>query len=132
MELINKLGGRKFLMAILVIGVAVFLDVKTAKGLSLEMTGFLVAVLGAFSAANYATTVKHMNSRGQGGAAPKADLGPIENQLNNVQAMLKAGAANPETLQVLLNTLSSMKSDIESVKGTTGQIGIAMVELVKR
>jgi hypothetical protein len=126
----TRIGGRKFLMALLVVGAAMFLEVKTANGLTPTTAGFLVAVLGAFSAANFASTAKFID--GKNNNRQPEDGGQVADKLNQVQGLLQQGLANPETLQTFLAVLGQMKSDIEQVREATGQIGKTMVNLSKR
>lgn len=49
---LEKVGGRKFVVALTVLGLAVGTDVLAAKGLSTNLMATLLGVLGAFSASN--------------------------------------------------------------------------------
>lgn len=131
MGAMQVLGGRKFLMTLLVIGIAIFLEVRSERGLSPTMAGFLVAIVGTFSAVNYAASVKLTPSnRSQGNTTN--NYPPVHEKLNDITDMLQRGAANPESLQMLLTTLGTMKDDIAQVKNTSGQIGQAVVALGNR
>jgi hypothetical protein len=111
MDLLQKLGGRKFWMALLVIGAAMFLEMKSEKGLTPTMAGFLAGIVGTFSMANFATTAKHMTSR------RPAEATPPPQGLNNDNA------------QALINVLGKLGTDIEEVKQIAGNTGKAVVNL---
>lgn len=54
----NALGGRKFIMSLILIGVGTVIELKTDRGVSTSFAGLLVGILSAFSVANTITTVK--------------------------------------------------------------------------
>lgn len=127
MDFIQRIGGRKFWMALIVTGVATFLELKSPNGLTATMATFLAGIAGTFSVANYASAAKHADSRqgiGNGGITAE--------KLGNIEGMLKAGLGDPETAQALLGVMTKMNNDLEQVKATTGQIGIGVVNLGKR
>ncbi len=120
MDLITRLGGRKFIMALATIGSAMFLEMHSEKGLTPTMAGFLVGIVGAFSAANYATTAKHMGSKGGGGN--------VERKLDQIQTQLDA-AFSPEAMATLSLLLSNVNDGVAQLKETTGQVARAVVNL---
>lgn len=61
----EKLGGRKFLLAIIAIAVGTLIEIKGAHGLSANMAGLLAGVVGLFGAANAIVTSKAMSVAGE-------------------------------------------------------------------
>jgi hypothetical protein len=90
----DKIGGRKFIASIIVLGVAAAIEIYSKNGLSTNMAGLLAAVYATFSASNALTTVKSLNSEQQ---APQVNLAaavqplvPIMNQVGAELAAIKA------------------------------------------
>ncbi len=54
----EAIGGRKFIMSLVLIAVGTLVELKTDRGVSASFAGLLVGILGAFSAANALTTIK--------------------------------------------------------------------------
>lgn len=127
MDLMQKLGGRKFLLALVAIGAAMFLEIKTEKGLSTEMTGLLLGLVGAFSVANYATSAKHMQTKGPNGTAD----GAVHKKLDHIQTLISEGI-NGESVGIMTEMFKKFNNDLDQVKVTTGQIGQTLVNLGKR
>jgi hypothetical protein len=125
MDLMQKLGGRKFLMAILSVGAAIFLELHSDKGLGPTMAGFLVSIVGLFSVANYVTTARHMDSKAKG---PDAD--GIHSKLDDIQAQVQT-ANSPEMTQTFVNLLNNINDGLAELKGATGQTGMAVLNLSK-
>lgn len=123
-NLIVKLGGRKFLMALAVIGVALFLEAKTDKGLSPTMATFLGGIVAAFSAANFATTAKHMESKAGMDSALHAKVDKMGQAIER--------GFSPEAVQNLTDVLVGIQSGVEDVKKLNGEIGRAVVNMTKR
>ena len=126
MDMMTKFGGRKFLMALLAIGIATFLEVKTDKGLSVNMAGFLITVVGAFSVTNLAATGNFLKSR-----KPGADTEPLQSKLDQLHSTVEK-AMDPELQKKFIDVLGNMHNDIKEVKGLTGQIGQTMINQSKR
>lgn len=61
---LQKLGGRKFLMALVCVGAGVAVDILSPNGLSAELAGLMAAIVATFSAANFAVTKQHFQSKG--------------------------------------------------------------------
>lgn len=115
------MGGRKFVMAALAMGVATYLESKGGSGLSSTMAGFLVGIVGLFSAANYASSSKHADTS-------KLNSGDFKKSLDSMQAKIDE-AMNPEAMASLTQILSGIHQGMNEVKGTTGQMGVAMVNI---
>lgn len=122
MDLMQKLGGRKFLMAIIVIGAAIFLEIKSDKGLQPTMAGFLVAMVGTFSVANYASTAKFLGSRGKGGDTS------VHDKLD-AMAQSMQGVYSPESQEAWQSLLSNVVNNTQGLKDTLAQTSTAVVNL---
>jgi hypothetical protein len=127
MGIMQKLGGRKFLMALVVVGAGMFLEAKTDKGLSPTMAAFLASIVAAFSVANYASAAKYEDSR-KGAPAVDSDLHDKVNQI--LQTM--GNGFNGESVNMMLQVLTKQNNDLDEVKKATGQVASSMVNLLKR
>lgn len=121
-------------MALGAMGVAVFLELRGQSGLTPTMSAFLLGVVGMFSVANFANTSRHMASK-QPQPAPSLDgltvsLGDLPDKINEIHQMTANGAGNPESLNTLVSVLGSIKTDMEKVKSTTGEIGKSVAYIV--
>lgn len=129
MDLLQRLGGRKFLMALIVLGVGTYIEIVKASGLSQNMVMLLVGLVGVFSAANHATTAAYMKSR-QGGSG-SAGLDPALAEKINVihaAAMKSQDPENPGTKQ-LRELLAGLNQRLNQVQETTSQVGLSMVNI---
>lgn len=125
MDLMTKLGGRKFLMALAVVGAAMYLEV-TGKGLTPTMAGFLVGIVGMFSAANFASSAAFMKNKG---TTTSSDPG-VHKKLDSMAAVI-AESFNPEALANLTQLLTNIHVGMEQVKDTSGQVAKAVVNQSK-
>ncbi len=125
MGLLQKLGGRKFIMAIIAGGFASYLEVGTAKGLSPTMAGFLVALVGSFSVVNHLATKSYEESRS--GSNDNSD-GYVGEQIEQLSTLLSQASNNGEVVKQYLGTLNE---SIAQVQATAGQLGIGMVNMNK-
>lgn len=133
MDLMQRIGGRKFLMALAVLGVGTFLELRGPNGLSETMAAFMGSLVGLFSLANYASTSRYMTAKSSRNETSAPAVSPeLEAKVDQISAILSQGVGNPENLNMLLEVLGKMKADIEQVKTTAGQIGMGVVNLSKR
>lgn len=51
-KILEALGGRKFLLTLVVLALAAVIELKTERGISEQFVALLIGVLGVFSAAN--------------------------------------------------------------------------------
>lgn len=95
----DKIGGRKFIASLIVMGVAAAIEIYGKNGLSTNMAGLLGAIYATFSATNAFTTVKTASSEQPAGAAtpPPPDIAqaiqplvPVMNQVGSELAAIKA------------------------------------------
>lgn len=130
MDLLQKLGGRKFIMGLVVIGAGMFLEAKTAQGLSPTMAAFLGSIVAAFSVANITATANHNASRKNGGVASGPDQS-LHDKVDELSAVVAQGLSK-EAMDAMLQVLTKQMNDIDDVKKVTGQIGVNLVNLLKR
>lgn len=120
MDFLQKIGGRKFIMALITVGVATFIELNSQNGLSATMASFLGGIVAAFSVANYAVSAKHMNSRN----VSKGGDGEVNEKLDKLLEL-----NSPENFDNVSTLLTNLSNDISEVKSTYGQIGLAVVNL---
>ena len=123
MGMMQKLGGRKFLMAVVTILAAILLEIKSEKGLTPTMAGFLVAIVSAFSAVNVMATGKYLESE----SGSPSDSSAVTGKLDRIENIVQQNGFSPEIKSSLLNVLGNMQNDLTQLKETSGQIGKAMV-----
>lgn len=109
MKMVN-LGGRKFSGLIIITAAGIAVHVLTKAGLTAEAAAFLVAMYGAFSASNVATTLSAL--RGTPSSAPGTDLTPVTLRLEAIEAAV----GNPEALEALQGTLARLDAIQEGVQ----------------
>lgn len=122
MDFLQRLGGRKFLMAIVIMVVGALIELKTERGLSPTYAGLLGTLFATFSAANFGVSREHLKSRANGdadGVSEKVDrvIGLIEN------------SSDQENVKVLVTLLQNIDRGITEVKATSLQVGQAMVNV---
>jgi hypothetical protein len=125
MDFLQKIGGRKFWMANICLGVATYIELHNPTGLGATMATFLGSVLAAFSVANYASSAKHMDSR-QGSTGGKA--ADISSQLESIQSQI-AQANDPEKINALVNLLTDLHNKIQDVENVSRQVGSGVLNL---
>lgn len=130
MDVLQKLGGRKFLMAIVATGAAMYLEMHSDKGLTTTMASFLGAMVATFHAANYASTKEFMKSKSTQKGVPQEGIDQLHAKIDTLTT-----AANQmnsqDSIDKLVALLNNINQGISEVRGTTGQIGTAMVNVGK-
>lgn len=126
----DKMGGRKFLMGIIVMLIGAAIEINSPKGLSTEMAALITMIYATFSASNAIVTNKQLSVQtSEAGPVPtnvvetpiveqqpppasSNDVAIIQEQLNNLGPLLNQFAgelANLKNNQVLhaqsLNTV---------------------------
>lgn len=95
-KIFEAIGGRKFIMSLVLIAVGTLVELKTDRGVSASFAGLLVGILGTFSAAN-AFVTKTMGSETESSeeAAPDltAHIAPIQSDINKISTEAKENAA---------------------------------------
>ena len=109
--LLDRLGGRKFVLALFSLVAGLLTHALSPKGLSAEVVGLVVGVLGTFSVANTVATVK--TSGGQvAEEAPQATytigVSQPSEQLDRIEETVNAiGKTALQTQQVLVNAMQA-------------------------
>lgn len=119
MDLMTKLGGRKFFIVLNVLVVAVFLEIQ-GRGLTPTMAGFLVALVSAFSVTNVISSNAQVRTRSSGD--------DLHKKLNDLHDKLDAGLA-PERADDLKQLLIDIKTGVAQNQIMTGQIGQTLINL---
>lgn len=119
----KRFGGRKFVMAIIVIAAAMFLEVS-GHGLSTTMAGFLGAVLAAFSATNVISSTKAMGSRGGGDDK-------VSQQVAEIRQLMGEGY-NQENIGLVINALTKNNQDLEQIKSLSSDLSKGMINLLSK
>lgn len=120
MDLMQKLGGRKFLMAFAAIGAAMYIEI-VGKGLSPTMAGFLVSMVGLFHAANYASTSSFLVNKKGGDPA-------VQDKIDDLHDTIKAGFA-PEKTDDLRQLLTNINTGVSQAQVLSGQTAQAVLNL---
>lgn len=116
--MLEAMGGRKFLMVILMLGVGMGIEILGKNGLSTTMAGLIMGLYTAFSAANVVATVKAAKTEGQEEPTPATpvDLSKTEAALSHLierNAALEQAAQTMQTsqasIQKALATLITLK-----------------------
>jgi TolA-binding protein len=104
----DKLGGRKFVLTILMLIIGSVVEVKSANGMSAVFAGFLAAMLAAFSTANVIATkaTASMSAKDESGG----ELAETVTQLDNV---------NGSKLESIESQLNSVQDTILAIGQTT-------------
>lgn len=133
MDLLQRLGGRKFLMACLILGLGSYIEFVRPGGLTQNLVMLFVGVLGAFSAANHMTSSVYMKTRrgDSGSAGPVLDQ-EIVSKINAVHAAaIQAQDPNNPNTQELKNLLVSINTGVRGVQETTSQVGLSVLNMNK-
>lgn len=124
MDFLQKIGGRKFVMALIVIGAAMYLELHNPNGLSVNMAGFLATIVGAFSVMNHLTTSKYMDSK----PAPINKVADISSQIDTLSQQIRE-ANDPQIIAKLAELLQNILNGINEVKNVSGQLGTSVLNL---
>lgn len=116
MNLLLKLGGRKFLLAMLTIAAAIYLEM-TGHPLSPTMAGFLASIVGLFAAANTAATKNHLQAK------PDSSNQKLDDLRNIIER-----AFNPEDTQNLIQLLSGLSENVNQTRNAVAQVHQAVVK----
>jgi hypothetical protein len=134
MDMLQKLGGRKFLIALIGLGVGAYLEL--VHGLSVNMASLIVGLVGAFSVTNHLTTSKYFDQRAN--SSSDDSLKGMKQSLEEIKAIAISAKGNPDDVQQLVELLKSINANvgavgesIKTVQDTTGQIGLGMVNIGK-
>ncbi len=121
MDKLTSLGGRKFLMSLVVLGVAIFLEMHSEKGLSTTMAGFMVAIVGTFHVSNFACSAAYSKN-----GKPNAGVGPLHDKIDALSDKITE-AFSPAQTDQLKSLFVEMKAGIQQNQALTGQVAQAML-----
>lgn len=112
-SIFDKLGGRKFVMALLVVIIAGIIDTFGKNGLTTNMIALLGTIYATFSASNAFVTSKmqHSETSQPAPAEPAAPTEPPPPQGPTVQDIMPG----------LANALNTVGSEIQSIKDQHSQ-----------
>lgn len=127
MDLLSKVGGRKFIIAGLITLAAAAAEIFGPKGLSTELAALLGTIYATFSASNALITKKQMET--SAAAEPQAALPPVDPMPELIQRLgppldligkelisLKEGQAEQaKVLEVLQGSVSNIQKGIAVV-----------------
>lgn len=108
---LDALGGRKFVLSILVIGVGTAVQMVGKNPINAEFAGLLVGILAAFNAANTYVTTQVQKTVS---AAPGAPVDLTETH-SKIDAISQQIAANSETVANMAMTAASTNKLIVAV-----------------
>lgn len=82
---LDKLGGRKFVLALLTILVGTAVQILSPNGVNDSFVALLVGITAAFGASNAFVSSKAISAEAnESEPAPQVDLSPIEAKLNEI------------------------------------------------
>jgi len=116
-------------MALIAISAAIFIELRTEKGLSTTLAGFLTAIVTTFGMANYAATKEFMKSKNRSGNNGDDVGGRVDALCGKIDTLTEMNS--PEAIAHLTGLLTSINQGISEVKATTGQVGTAVVNVNK-
>lgn len=124
-SIFDKIGGRKFIMALVVIIVAAIIDALGKNGLSTNMIAILGTVYATFSASNAFVTSKAQQLVAQPAEEPQTAAPPAQPQGPTVQDIMPG----------LTNALNTVGSELQAMKDqhtqTTQQLNTLQKAVVK-
>lgn len=115
--MMEKIGGRKMAMTLLVIAVGAIVDVLAPNGLSANLAGLLAAAAAIFGASNAAISVAGIK-------AGSSEALVAQTKEDNVTQSINGDNQPPETLlydidyvvKVHANKMDNIETDIENLK----------------
>ncbi len=120
MDLLTRLGGRKFIMAMIVIGIGVFMEFN-GHPLSTTMAGFLVAIIGSFHVTNHLSTQAYLKNKPQGSDG-------VHKKLDDLQTKL-VQSTDPERTAALQQLLVDINNGVKQTQIMSAQIGQTLINL---
>jgi hypothetical protein len=110
-EFLQRLGGRKFLLACVLIGLGTWIELGTVRGMTMAYSTLMVGVLGAFAAANYGVSKAYIQKN-----KPNTENDP---RLDEILKQVRV-ANDPEVQKVFVDLLVGIKDTVETVGQTAG------------
>lgn len=129
MDMLQRLGGRKWILALVAIGVGAYIELYTQRGLSQTMAGLLAALVASFHAANHFTTQMYLKSKGSSGAsASDSRIEAMSAKLDKVHDVA-VNAQDGEQVKQFVTLLKGIQDSLVQVQSTTGQVGQAVLNV---
>jgi hypothetical protein len=92
--MIEKLGGRKFLLTLLVLSTATAIELLTARGITEWYAGLLIGIVGVYGASNVAITRKALTASEESASAIEVPASTqVSSQLEALQAEVTSQSA---------------------------------------
>lgn len=110
----DKIGGRKFVLAVISLIAGLATHVLSAKGLTTEVVGLIVGVIGTFSVANTVATVKAPGSQeGAASSSEEHEEGTAVTTTNAATEVLleQIAVTVGQTQQLLINAMQAGKGN---------------------
>ena len=76
MGIIERIGGRKFILAMIVIAVATAVEIYTVRGITTAFASLLGGLVAAFSAGNYLSKVEYRKTQEGSESPPQQSQSP--------------------------------------------------------
>ena len=114
--MLDAIGGRKFLLTLLVLGLGTAVQVLSPKGVTTEYTALLLGVVAAFHGANAMITTKTLSASDDSAqeesvpAPPAVDLTPLHAQLDAQSQALKEAS---DAVQAHAQVIEGMQKSLE-------------------
>jgi hypothetical protein len=130
--MLDKLGGRKFLMALFVLGIGAFIDVRSEKGISTEMVALITAIYATFSASNAMLTSKELSVGSLVEKVSEVVNLPAKDQTISVEEELAApspppaGPSNEQLVQQMVPILNQISASLNQLDGQQKQQAVAL------
>jgi hypothetical protein len=126
----EAIGGRKFIAGLLTVAAGIAVHVMSKAGLTTELAAFLVAMYGAFSAANVAATISALKN-GTTASAPTQDDATalaLQNEMTDSLTRIEEAltAATDPAAQEAANTA------VQEIKNGIALQNAAITEVLKR
>lgn len=104
-KLIRVLGGRKFILAIISVGVATAIELTTEHGLTTTMAGLLATLVGLFQLTNVAATATYEGNQAKKAQAKSTphgeELASMSTKLDSLLGAIESSQNDPRGQEVL-------------------------------
>jgi len=108
----DKIGGRKFVLAVISLIAGLATHVLSAKGLTTEVVGLIVGVIGTFSVANTVATVKAPGSQeGNTSSEETTAIQPAAATAATEALLEQIAVTVGQTQQLLINAMQAGKGN---------------------
>lgn len=109
----EKFGGRKFILTILLVVIGVLVDVFSAKGISQELVALFIGIMTVYGASNAAISMKALKVEGTGSQSetavasdPSAQIAEVSQQVQQIGHAIEAiGLSSTNTNKLLMAAL---------------------------